>query len=199
MTVAQDPRQRILQAIAGLPDGVRKHIEEVRMWSVQLAEAHGADVSKAELAAVSHDICRTVPTVELLSMARKYGISVTDIDEAFPVFLHGPIGAEVLCRTYGLHDEEVLQAVACHTMGKAHMTTIDKVIFLADKMDSGKMTRYPFIAEVSRLAKTDLNEALLCFVDYQVKNFLSHGDLIHPSMIVARNEAILAKKRQPGQ
>ncbi len=38
-----------------------------------------------------------------------------------------------LARTeWGVEDEEILAAVACHTTGRPHMTRLDKILFLAD-------------------------------------------------------------------
>lgn len=196
METTQETKARITKEVAALPEGVRRHIEEVRQWCATLARAHHIDPAKAELAALAHDICRTVKAPELLEQARQYGVPVTRLDEAFPVFLHGPVGAQALRRRYGLADEEVLNAIACHTMGRAGMTAMDKALFLADKLDPSKVSRYPFIAEVARLAKEDLDAAMVCFLDHQVKAFLEQGDLVHPGMIEARNEALLTKRRQ---
>jgi predicted HD superfamily hydrolase involved in NAD metabolism len=197
MAISEAARMRIVQEVERLPEGVRRHIEEVRRWAVDLARAHRLDVAKAELAAVAHDICRTVKAHDLLALAREHGVPVTPLDEAFPVFLHGPVGAQVLKRKYSLADEEVLSAIACHTMGKAGMSPLDKALFLADKLDPSKVSRYPFIAEVARLAKEDLDGAMICFLDHQVQAFVEQGELVHPGMIVARNEALLTKRKQP--
>jgi len=187
-------RQRLLREIAALPEGVRAHIEAVRRTSVDLAGRHGADVARAELAALAHDVCRLVKAPQLLEMARAFGIPVTPIDAAFPVFLHGPVGAELLRRDYGLDDEAVLSPVRCHTMGRRSMTALDQVLFLADKLDPSKLNRYPFMQEVARLAAEDLDRAMRCFIDSQVRAFIDHGDLVHPEMMAARNDAILALK-----
>ena len=128
-------------------------------------------------------------------MARGFGIPVTPIDEAFPVFLHGPVGAEVLKRDFGLDDEEALDAVRYHTMGRAGMTPLEQVLFLADKLDPSKVARYPFLPEVEAAAHHDLDEGMRLFIDRQAAAFLEHGDLVHPGMIDARNDALLLKAR----
>ncbi|MEE9284827.1 MAG: bis(5'-nucleosyl)-tetraphosphatase (symmetrical) YqeK [Dehalococcoidia bacterium] len=185
-------RSRIFRAIERLPRGVQTHIEAVRRRSIELALRFGLDQARAELAAQTHDVCRTVKGPDLLAMAREFALPVTVIERAFPVFLHGPVGAEVLKRDYGLDDQEVLSAVRCHTMGKPGMSGLDKVLFLADKLEPSKTGRYPFIREVDRLADDDLDRALLCFIDHQVEAFFQEGSLVHPAMIAARNDAVLA-------
>ena len=189
-----ESRSRLLKEVQRLPEAVLAHIEQVRLKSVELASRFSLDVAQAELAAQAHDVCRTTSGKELLSMARSFGIPVTAIEEAVPVFLHGPVGAEVLRRDYALDDEAVLSPIRCHTMGREYMTPLDKVLFLADKLEPSKVGRYPFIAEVDRLAGQDLDEALLYFFDHQMKAFIDHGDLVHPGMLAARNQVVLALK-----
>ena len=189
-----DMLERVRAHMAGLPDGVRAHVEQVRRHAVALAESHGLDVDLAELAAESHDVCRIVKAEELLAMARGFGIPVTPIDEAFPVFLHGPVGAEVLKRDFGLDDEEALDAVRYHTRGRAGMSPLERAVFLADKLDPSKVGRYPFLPEVEAAAHRDLDEGMLLFIDRQAAAFLENGDLVHPGMIDARNDALLALK-----
>ena len=192
MAVSSKSRDRILRAVERLPEAVQAHIEQVRLEAVELARRFSLDVARAELAAQAHDVCRTTSATDLLRMARAFGIPVKPIDEAVPVFLHGPVGAELLRREYALDDEEVLTPIRCHTMGREQMTALDKVLFLADKLEPGKVGRYPFIEEVALLAREDLDRAFLCFVDHQAKAFIDHGDLVHPAMMAARNEAVLA-------
>ena len=193
-TPVMDVLDRVRAHTASLPDGVRSHIEQVRRHAVALARSHGLDPDRAELAASAHDVCRIVKAGDLLDMARRFGIPVTPIDVAFPVFLHGPVGAEVLKRDFGLDDEEALNAVRYHTMGRAGMTPLEQAVFIADKLDPSKIGRYPFLPEVEAAAHRDLDEGMRLFIDRQAAAFLEHGDLVHPGMIDARNDALLALK-----
>ena len=193
-TPSMDILERVRAHMDGLPDGVRAHVEQVRRHAVALAESHGLDVERAALAAASHDVCRIVKAADLLAMARAFGIPVTPIDAAFPVFLHGPVGAEVLNRDFGLDDEETLDAVRYHTMGRAGMTPLEQALFLADKLDPSKIGRYPFLPDVEAAAHRDLDEGMLLFIARRAAAFLEKGDLVHPGMIDARNDALLALK-----
>jgi len=175
-----------------MPDAVQRHVEEVRTASLELVQNHGMGPEQAELAAIGHDICRITSPHDLLRMAAEFRLEVTPIDETFPVFLHGPVGAEVLFRDYGVTDETILDAVRYHTVGRRDMTQLDKVLFLADKLDPSKVRRYPFINEVHKLALENLDRGILCFIDNQVRDFIHHSNLVHPGMTSARNDALLA-------
>jgi predicted HD superfamily hydrolase involved in NAD metabolism len=195
LTMDETVRQRIVDQIARLPAGVQAHIEQVRRAAVELALLHWLDVARAELAAQAHDICRLVKGSDLIDMAGKFGLTVTALDRAVPVFLHGPVGAEVLRRDYGIDDEAVLDAVRCHTMGRAGMAPLEKLLFLADKLDPSKVSRYPFITEVGLLARKDLDKAMLRFIDEQSRVFIETGSVIHPGMNAARTDALLEVKK----
>lgn len=182
-------------ALDRLPDAIRRHVECVTALSVELASRFHLDVSKAETAARLHDISKAEGGPRLMALAQELGLPVTPIERAFPPFVHGPVGAEVLRYRYGFDDEEVLDAIRCHTMGRPRMTPLDKVLFLADKLDPAKRAKYPFMDAAIEAARTDLDQALLLFIDHQMKGFIDHRDFIHPAMIEARNELLLSKRR----
>ena len=50
--------------------------------------------------------------------------------------LHAPVGAYFARTIYGIEDEEILDAIRCHTIGKVNMSLFEKIIFLADKIES---------------------------------------------------------------
>jgi predicted HD superfamily hydrolase involved in NAD metabolism len=192
-----DSAARIAQDVARLPPGVQRHIEAVHQHSLAIARRWGLDESAASLAAQAHDICRTLPVADLLSQARAAGIPITPVEEAFPVFLHGPLGAEIVRRRYGLRDPSILNPIRYHTMGRAGMSPQEHVLFLADKFDPAKRARYPWIADAERLAQEDLGGAMLLFLTRQMQAFLAAGALIHPGMLAAYNDLLARRGGAP--
>lgn len=184
---------RIAQDVARLPPGVQRHIEAVQHQSLALARRWRFDETAAALAAQAHDICRALPGPDLIAQARSLGIPVTPIEEAFPVFLHGPVGAETVRRRYGLRDQAILDPIRYHTMGRAAMSPPEQVLFLADKLDPQKRARYPYFDEVRRLAYEDLDAAILCFLTGQMQAFLAAASLVHPGMLAAYNNLLLQR------
>ena len=188
-----DIAARLAQDIARLPQGVQRHIEAVQQQSLALARRWRLDETPAALAAQAHDICRTVPGPDLIAQARTLGIPVTPIEESFPVFLHGPVGAETVRRRYGIRDQAILDPIRYHTMGRAAMSPPEQVLFLADKLDPHKRARYPYFDEVQRLAHQDLDAAMLCFLTRQMQAFLAASSLVHPGMLAAYNHLLLRR------
>lgn len=196
LEIQESVRTRILAKIQHMPKGLQTHIHEVRQVSVDLAHSHCLDANQAELAALGHDICRTTKAHDLIIAARSFGLPVTDIDKAFPLFLHGPVGAEIIQRDYLLKDVDILNSIRYHTMGRKDMSDLEKVMFLADKLDPSKINRYPFIETVYRLAQKNLDEGILCFIDNQMQTFIKQANLIHPGMVAARNDSLLQVKNR---
>ena len=72
---------------------------------------------------------------------------------------HG-VCAAILARTeWGVEDEEILAAGACHTTGRPHMTRLDKILFLADMTSADRS--YPEVELLRRLELEDLDRAMV--------------------------------------
>lgn len=184
-----------LQAtLDALPKGLVEHIQRVRVIAVELADDHKLDKVRVDFAAAAHDIARAEANHLLLAEAQTAGIPITNVDEDNPMLLHGPVGAERLRANLGVNDEEILEAVYWHTTALATMGSIAKVVFLADKMDLSKASRYPHIGRVRELAADDLNKAIAEFLKGDLIRLLSEGKMAHPSSIEALNSLLYAMK-----
>lgn len=186
-----------LQAhIEGLPKGLRRHIAAVAAEARRLARLHGVDEERAAVAASAHDIARASRPEDLLRQARELGISPNEVEEAAPVLLHGPVAARLLQSRFGVDDEEVLAVARWHSTARAGMSALEKVVFLADKVEAQKAAGEPALEEVRRLAETDLDGAVLRYLDLQLQEVVRHGWLLHPDIAAARNELLLARQRR---
>jgi len=180
----------------GLPRGLQRHIEAVAAEARRLARLHGVDEERAELAAWGHDIARAARPKELLRLARDLGLKPSEIEEAAPILLHGPIAARLLAGDHGVEDEEVLAAVRWHSTGRAGMSALEKVLFVADKVEPRKSAPRPDLQEARHLADTDLDAAMLRLLDLQLQEAVQQGWPLHPDTVTARNEPILARQRR---
>ena len=183
--------------VEALPRGLRRHIEGVVAEARRLARFHGVDEERAALAAWAHDIARANRPGELLRLARELGLNPNEVEEAAPVLLHGPVAARLLTSRFGIDDEEVLAVARWHTTGRAGMSSLEKVLFLADKVEPGKSAGQPDLEEVRRLAETDLDGAMLRYLDLQLLEAVRRGFALHAGTVAARNELILGRKGQP--
>jgi len=185
--------------IQGLPGGLRRHIAAVAAEARRLARLHGVDEDRAMMAALTHDIARAMEPEEILRLARELGLNPNEVEEAAPILLHGPVAARLLASRYGVEDEEVLASARWHSTGRAGMSAVEKVLFLADKVEPGKVAGRPDLEEVRRLAETDVDGAVLRYLDLQLVEAVRQGWPLHPDAVAARNELILSRQgRGPG-
>ena len=109
---------------------------------------------------------------------------------------HG-VCASILARTeWGVTDEAVLSAIACHTAGKPGMTQLDKILYLADMTSAER--DWPGVEKLRKLELKDLNAAMLAALKQTNDFVLSQGKPLDP-MSKAAYEDILAHSAQNGK
>lgn len=180
--------ERVRAEFSSRPAGLQRHVERVLGEALGLARHWDIDPERVELATWGHDLFRATPPAELLAMARECGVEIDPADEAEPVLLHGPVAAVVLEERFGIDDSEVLEAVRDHTLGLPEMPLLGKVILLADKVEAHKRERAPVMKEIRKLARRDLDMALLCWADWKWVEERTHGWVSHPQSWRAREQ-----------
>jgi predicted HD superfamily hydrolase involved in NAD metabolism len=181
-------------ALTKVPAGLAEHILRVSDEAVRLADIHGIDREAAKIAALGHDLMRAMSDERLLRICDEQGYAADPVDRMEPILLHGPLAVQVLREQYKVLDADVLGAVAAHTTARPGMTPLQKLIFIADKIEPQKMGHRPEIMRVSDLAESDLDEALFAYLEYQIGDALRGGWPLHPNTIAARNE-LLARRQ----
>lgn len=106
------------------------HTAYVMQTAISFADKFGIDPTKARLAALLHDCAKGFSDARLLSYA--------DTEPPILPVLHAPAGADYAHTVYGVDDDEVLNAIRLHTTGDAHMTDLEKVVYLADMVEPSR-------------------------------------------------------------
>ena len=74
------------------------------------------------------------------------------------------------------------------------MTMIEKMLFIADKIEPAKLKRGGPLQEVFDLRLDDIDAAVIRFLDMRIEEALSGKGQIHPKLIEARNELIRLRR-----
>ncbi|MDP6548907.1 MAG: bis(5'-nucleosyl)-tetraphosphatase (symmetrical) YqeK [Dehalococcoidia bacterium] len=183
---------QIQKMVDTLPSGLQAHVYRVRDIARELADRHGLDQDRAALGMLAHDVARAMPEAELTRRATEMGLSIGTVEREVPLLLHGPVGAEILTRESGLDDPGLYRAVYWHTTAHPSLDGLGKVVFLADKLDPEKITRYPYLPELRRMALENLDRAMLKFLGREISSMVSQGQMVHPAMIETRNHLLAA-------
>ncbi len=136
-----------------------EHSLSVSYTCVCLAMRYGYPLDKAEVAGLLHDCAKCYADSEFVHKCAKHGILLTEEEKKAPSVIHAKYGAWMAREKYGIHDEEILSAIACHTTGKPDMGLLDKILYVADYIEI-RRDKAANLPEMRRLAFTDLDEAV---------------------------------------
>lgn len=162
-----------------------KHSENVMEVAINLAKKYGVDINKASTAGFLHDCAKGKSEKELLELCEKFNIEVDEYKKNQPELLHGEIGALLAKIDYGIEDEEILNAIKVHTMGKENMSMLEKIIFIADYIEPGR--KFPGVEAIRKLAYKDIDKAIMQALDTTIMHLIKIGGVIHPDTIKTRN------------
>lgn len=154
------------------------HVQGCRQEAVRLARRWGADVLDAENAAILHDITKQMPQTEQLQICTECGIIPPNFTDAFSSVLHAFSGA-ALAETYFGVSPAVREAIRWHTTGKADMSLLEKLIWLADGIEPSRS--YPGVDAVRELAYRDLDGALCLAMTQNLRSIRARGLTPHPA------------------
>lgn len=161
--------------------------------AVELAERYGADVKKAELAAIFHDYAKFRPKEEMeqIIIAEKMDPALLDYNMEL---WHAPVGAYLVKKEAGIQDAEILDAIAYHTSGRVGMSLLDKVVYLADYIEPGRS--FPGVDEVRQTAKRNLDHAVIQALRNTVVFLMKRNQAIYPDTFKTYNDLIMNLKEK---
>ena len=142
------------------------HVQQVAAEASQLALRCGADVVKAEQAGLLHDISAVIPNNRRLEAARRWGLAVLPEEETFPMLIHQQLSGVMAREIFGVQDEEVLSAVACHTTLHHAASQLDLVLFVADKIAWDQPGSPPYFEALNAALEQSLAQAARVYLEY---------------------------------
>lgn len=135
------------------------HTLGVMYTSAALAMCYGADLEKAQVAGLLHDCAKCIPNDKKLKICKKHNIPVSTAENNTPYLLHAKVGVYIAEEKYNVHDPEILGAIRWHTTGRAEMTLMEEIVFLADYIEPMRC-KAENLPKIRRLAFQDLDLAV---------------------------------------
>ncbi len=137
-----------------------EHTLGVEFTAASLAMRYGASIKSARTAGLLHDCAKCLTDEERISICRKNGIPISEMEWKNPFLLHAKAGAFLAKKQYGIEDEDILNAICSHTTGRPGMSLLEMIVFVADYIEPGR-NKASNLEEIRRLAFTELDQALL--------------------------------------
>ena len=163
------------------------HVLGTEQEAIRLARRYGADEEKARIAALLHDCTKKLEMDEQLALCRQYGLKLDKLEKKALKLLHSRTGAEVARDVFGA-DDEIWSAIRWHTTGKADMTTLEKVIYLADYIEPTR--EFPGVDSLRKTVYEDLDRGMLLGLQMTIREMKEMGNPIHHNTVEARDDLL---------
>jgi nicotinate-nucleotide adenylyltransferase len=160
-----------------------QHTLRVLDKALELGGIFGEDKEKIEKAVLLHDYGKAFDPAMTRRWLSTSAYALDDIMAMNIDLAHGPFGADLARVEFGIEDEDVLNAIRYHTFGRAGMSLLEKIVFLADYIEPGR--RFAGADRVRRLAVKDLDEAMKAALEQSIRYVESRGRPLHPLSLEA--------------
>ncbi len=163
-----------------------KHIEAVVKRAMEYATIYGVDIETVRLVALAHDIAKERTKEQIEADCQKYKISFDAIEAVTPALWHAKIGAFICKEEFGF-TEDMVNAILYHTTGRANMTLLEKIIYLADATEE---TREETLLKYVPIIKKDINQGMYEVIKFSLNRLLCRGSRIHENTIACYNDIL---------
>lgn len=167
------------------------HSVNVADEAVALASVYGADAQKAYVAGLLHDITKEVPKEEQLQIIYDGGIILDNVQKNAPKLWHSISGSVYVQTKLGITDSDIINAIRYHTTGRANMSLLEKIIYIADY--TSKERNYNGVEIMREKSRKSLEDAMIFSFQFTFNNLSSKECAIHPDEVFAYNDIVLNK------
>ncbi len=179
------PFERLRSESLALHDPRRvPHVVGCCAAAAHLARRWGADEKLAARAGILHDVTKALSREAQLLLCEKYGLTVSDFEREHYKLLHSKTGAAVAEHVFGERGE-VCSAIYWHTTGRAGMSLLEKILYIADYMEPNRA--FDGVEKMRALTETDLDAALLLGFEMSIDLLEKEGKPLDRYTVEARD------------
>ncbi len=171
-----------------------KHSCNVARAARQLAQKYGADVEKAYFAGLMHDVCKEMLFDDQKALMLAGDFAPDEAELRSKKVWHGIAGAYYLQKEFGITDMDILNAVRFHTVGRANMSLLEEIIYIADMISDDR--DYKGVGRMRKLAYENLQEAMLEAIRESAAAILKKGVMLPQYSIAAYNYYLMLLRNQ---
>ena len=165
------------------------HTLGVVEMSEKLAKIHNADIEKCKVAALLHDICKEMDMEYIKNICKNNFMNeLSEEDLENNEILHGFVGAYYVKNELGINDKEILSAIKYHTVGAENMTSVEKIVYIADAIEYGR--NYPSVVKIREETFKNLDRGILMEIEHKEKYLESIGKKSHPNTNELKKEIL---------
>lgn len=168
-----------------MPEKRYIHTLGVMETAIELAQLYGENPKRAETAAIIHDVAKYADVDWM-----KEVIVREQLDQELlhwnAEIMHGPVGAVVARDEFGVTDEDILNAIRHHTTGRAGMTKLEKIVYVADMIEPNR--KFDGVERLREIARRDIEEAIRVCVCHTLSFLIATYQPVYPLSIICYND-----------
>ena len=165
------------------------HTLNVASEAIRLAKKHGGNEHLAYIAGLLHDICKELPKPEQFELIPDCAEKTDPTFIGSPSVWHGYAAVTVAARDYGVKNLDVLNAVRYHTTGRAGMSLLEEIVYLADLVCAGR--DFPGVEALRAKAYRSIPAALLESFEFALDDLVRGDKPILLHTVAAYNQYLL--------
>ncbi len=142
----------------------------------KLAEKYGEDPDKAYFAGLLHDVCKELSGEKQKALVLESGFAVCREELETRSLWHAIAGAYFVKNVFGVEDIDIINSIRFHTVGRAGMTRLEEIVYLADLISADRT--YKDVDKMRKFVYNDLNEAMLEAFRFSIKSVIKKEGMI---------------------
>lgn len=150
-----------------------EHTMNVAERAEFLAKKYGADPEKARFAGLCHDICKCMSKGTQRGIITEGRIALDEAEEKTPALWHSIAASVYIQKKLGVTDKDIINAVRNHTAGRAGMSMLEKVVYIADLTSAERS--YPDADYVRALTDYDIEQGIAYAVRWITSDMTRKG------------------------
>lgn len=184
-----------------LREKVRKKMREKRYIhtlgveekAAELAKKYKADEEKCRIAAILHDVAKEMSIDKMRDICQKnFSDELSKEDMEINEILHGFAGCIIARDEFGITDENILNGIKYHTVGKRGLSLLGRIIYIADGIEKNR--NYPAVDEIRKEVEKDLDRGIILEIDKKIEYLTEKKGKIHKNTVDMRE---WLKEKQP--
>lgn len=193
MKITIENAKKVLIKYLGKNTEKVNHSIRVAEIAKKLAEKCGENVKEAVIAALLHDIGKSMNEQEMLNLCLRRETTLYDFElYSYTMALHGKVGAIIFEQEFDksidpIAFDRIKQAISYHVAGgEEHMSKLDKIIYIADNIEAKKQKRYEnknirnLVGKLENNEKIDIDEFVKIIIEEKKKRAKQEGRTVNP-------------------
>lgn len=175
-----------------MPEPRYVHTLGVMETAIHLASHYGVSQENAETASIFHDIAKFSKPEWMKHIIQKEHLNPLLLDFHHELW-HAPVGAYIVEREFGIDDEHILNAIRFHTTGRADMSPLEKILYVADMIEPNR--QFPGVDLLRQQSTNGLDYAMKVCITHSITFLIKKNQPVFPDAIHCYNDLVIRKEK----